>query len=154
MNTFHYITGFILAFNTVTIIICIKISTCVTYASLLNHVKFYDNIARDSFFLLWFIHFTCHNPYISGTESRQKTYHLTSEPMREQNAFHMKHIPPILRLATMEYFYLKLRNTKLYNHSKQVAMSASDYTEMEYRDVRMLMQIKQYYLFIRHFNDV
>ena len=54
---------------------------------------------------------------------------LTHEPMGEQNAFHMMHIPPFLRL---EYFYLKLRES---NYSKQAVMSASDYIETAYRKV-------------------
>ena len=49
--------------------------------------------------------------------------------MREQNAFHVSHIPPILSLDFMKYFYPKLFEPTMYNYPKQAIMIALDYIE-------------------------
>ena len=91
----------------------------------------------------------------TSTEQKVDEKHLlTSVPMREQNVFHVTHIPSILRLKAMEYFYTKLSDATVYNYSKQAVMSASDYTERMYYDIKIVMQLKQYCVFILHFIDV
>ena len=54
--------------------------------------------------------------------------------MKKQNAFHNTHILPVSEL--MEYVYLR------------AIMSASDFTQTEYRDVKIFMQ---YRVFIWYF---
>ena len=66
---------------------------------------------------------------------------LTYEPMREKNTFYITYIPLLLRLELMEYFYPKilLNDVTVYNYSKQIVMSASDYIDTANRDVRILI---------------
>ena len=59
--------------------------------------------------------------------------------MREQNAFHMTHVPPISRLEPTEYVKAKLSEATAYRQSKQAVRSASDYIDIVYRVVRMFM---------------
>ena len=66
--------------------------------------------------------------------------------MREQNAFHMMYDPPISKLESMAYPKLSIT---AFNHLKQKVMSVSNYTETQYRDVRMFMQLMQCCVFIR-----
>ena len=79
---------------------------------------------------------------------------LMFEAMNEQNAFYMKHIPPILRLEPMEHFYpiIFLSEAKVHNYSKQAIMSTSDYIETAHHDVRIFMQQMQSCVFIQQFN--
>ena len=51
---------------------------------------------------------------------------LKYKPKPEQNALYIKHILPILRLKTMEYFYPKLCDGKVQNYLKKKVMSASE----------------------------
>ena len=64
---------------------------------------------------------------------------LTHEAIREQTDFHVTHILPILRLEPMEYIYVKLREATVHSYSKQAVMSASDYIETTYHDVRIFI---------------
>ena len=75
----------------------------------------------------------------SAEESRVKRTILTYEPMREQDAYHMTHVPQIFKLKTMEYFYSKLNDAPVWNISKQAAISASPYAERVYRDFRIFV---------------
>ena len=50
--------------------------------------------------------------------------------------------------------FLKLSAVTTFSQSKRAAMSASDYIETAYRDVRIFMQLTQFCDFIRHFEDV
>ena len=80
----------------------------------------------------------------------------TYEPMREQDAFHMMHIPLTFRLQLKVYFYLTifLCDATVDNYSKHVVMGASDNIKTVYRNIRTLMQLTQCCVFIRHFDDV
>ena len=91
------------------------------------------------------------------TSAKQKIHRkhiiLRHEPLREQTAFHMMYILPILKLDPMEYFYPKLSATTVHNYSKQAVLSASDYIETAYRDIRIFLQLTQCCVFNRHFDD-
>ena len=67
--------------------------------------------------------------------------------------FSYTRIPSILRFKPMEYFYPKLCDAIVYSYSKQAVMSASDYIETAYCDVRIFLQLTQCCVFIRHFDD-
>ena len=58
--------------------------------------------------------------HTSSVEQKFNKRHiiLTYELLREQNASHMTHIPPILRLLPMEYFFPKYSDATVYNYSK------------------------------------
>ena len=51
------------------------------------------------------------------------------EPIREQNACHVIHIPSTLSISDMEYFYQKLGDATMYNDSKRAVMNVSDNVE-------------------------
>ena len=74
--------------------------------------------------------------------------------MRKQSAFHMMHVPPVSELEPMEYVYPKLSAAVGYSQSKQAVMSASNYTEIEYRNIRTFVQVMQRCVFVRHLDDV
>ena len=46
--------------------------------------------------------------------------------MREQNAFYIMYVWPILRLEPIEYVYLEFNVATAYSQSKQAVMSFSD----------------------------
>ena len=109
----------------------------------LQHSMWFILVYYDSFIL------ACHNLYISAEQKLcGKLTILTHKSMREQNTFHMMHILSISWLKTMEYFYTKLSDTTVNSYSKQIAMSASDYTERAYCALRIFMQLTQCYAFI------
>ena len=56
------------------------------------------------------------------------------------------------KIREVEYFYPKLSDATVYNYSKQVVMSASDYIQPVYRDVSIFMQLTQNCAFIRYFD--
>ena len=74
--------------------------------------------------------------------------------MREKNAFYVTHISLISRLEPMEYVYPELSDVTAYSQPKQAVMSASDYIETTYHDVRIFMQLTQCCVFIRHLEGV
>ena len=61
-----------------------------------------------------------------GTESERKTYNFDAtclrpqlrKSMREKKAFHLRYVPPILRLEPMEYVYPELNDTA--NQNRQL----------------------------------
>ena len=52
------------------------------------------------------------------------------------------------------YLFCKHSNAMAYSQSKQAVMSASDYIETAYHDVRIFMQLTQCCVFIRHLEGV
>ena len=72
-------------------------------------VKTYNNIARDSF-LRVMIHSLLRVIIHTLVEQKVDGKHtiLTNESLREQNAFHMTHISPVLRLEPWRIFTRKL----------------------------------------------
>ena len=64
----------------------------------LNHVKTYNNIVHDPFLRVMIHSFLRVIIHASSKQNVDGKYIiLTSEPMREQNAFHVTFIPSILR---------------------------------------------------------
>ena len=84
----------------------IENSISVTNASGLNLAKIYNNIARDAFLILR-IH-SCLRVMIHASAEQkvdEKRIILKCKTKREENAFYLTHMPPILRLKAMDYFY-------------------------------------------------
>ena len=88
--------------------------------------------------------------YLGNRKSAENMYFFTYEPLGVRNAFHVKHISPILRLGSMESFY----NATVYNYSKQAVISNSVYFKAAYNIVRRFMQQMLCYSYIEHFADV
>ena len=65
----------------------------------------------------------------------------------------MSYVSPVSREEPMKYVYPKLNDATAYNLSKQAVMSASDYIEATYRDVRIFMQLTQNCVLIRYIAD-
>ena len=93
-----------------------------------------------------------------NTSVEQKVYrkhaNFMYKPIREQHAFYVTQTPPILRLAHLEYFFLKLSDTTLLNYSKQAVMTALNYIRTAHSGVRVFVQLSQCYVFIRHLDDI